>query len=54
MITICHYCNGNGYVKIKDENEESNIHQCWKSKSEGEIKHQDNNAYWNYTPSDKL
>ena len=36
---ICSTCNGNGYVKIKDEEDpkESNVHQCWDSDSEGEF-----------------
>ena len=36
---ICHVCNGNGYVKITDEEDPSevNIHQCWECDSEGEF-----------------
>ena len=33
---ICNVCNGNGYVKIRME-EESNVHQCWECDSEGEF-----------------
>ena len=35
---ICQTCNGNGYIKITDEEDkkEINIHQCWKCNSEGE------------------
>mgnify|MGYP003147342305 FL=1 len=35
---ICNVCNGNGFVKIKDpeDEKESNIHQCWECDSEGE------------------
>ena len=36
---ICHVCNGNGFVRIKDEDDprEVNIHQCWECDSEGEF-----------------
>ena len=36
---ICHVCNGNGFVRIKDEEDprEVNIHQCWQCDSEGEF-----------------
>ena len=34
--TICDTCKGNGYVKIRME-EESNVHQCWECDSEGEF-----------------
>ena len=36
---ICHVCNGNGFVRIKDEEDprEVNIHQCWACDSEGEF-----------------
>ena len=36
---ICQICNGNGYIKITNEEDkkEINIHQCWKCESEGEI-----------------
>jgi DnaJ-class molecular chaperone len=36
---ICHVCNGNGFVRIKDEEDprEVNIHQCWECDSEGEF-----------------
>ena len=27
------------------------IHQCWECESTGEIKHEDSNSYWNYTPA---
>ena len=33
---ICNVCKGNGYVKIRME-EESNVHQCWECDSEGEF-----------------
>ena len=33
---ICDTCKGNGYVKIRME-EESNVHQCWECDSEGEF-----------------
>ena len=36
---ICSVCNGNGFVRIKDEEDprEVNIHQCWECDSEGEF-----------------
>ena len=35
---ICPACNGNGYVKIiNDEDREKYIHQCWDCDSEGEF-----------------
>ena len=35
---ICPTCNGNGYVKIiNDEDREKYIHQCWDCDSEGEF-----------------
>ena len=35
---ICDVCNGNGFVKITDEEDpkEVNVHQCWECDSEGE------------------
>ena len=35
---ICNVCNGNGFVKITDEEDpkEVNVHQCWECGSEGE------------------
>ena len=46
---ICNVCNGNGYVKIREEyfsfneepefekeNKEEHVHQCWECDSEGE------------------
>ena len=34
---ICNVCNGNGYVKIRKENKEEHVHQCWECDSEGEF-----------------
>ena len=35
---ICPTCNGNGYVKIiNDEDREKYIHQCWDCDSEGDF-----------------
>ena len=36
---ICDVCNGNGFVKIKDQEDprDVNIHQCWECDSEGEF-----------------
>jgi DnaJ-class molecular chaperone len=34
---ICPTCNGNGYLKIRKEDEEPQIHQCWDCDSEGEF-----------------
>ena len=35
---ICNVCNGNGFVRITDNEDpkEVNIHQCWECDSEGE------------------
>ena len=35
---ICDICNGNGFVKITDNEDprEVNVHQCWECDSEGE------------------
>ena len=42
---ICHNCKGNGYVRLKFENEES-IGQCSVCDSQGEI---DEDKYYNQT-----
>ena len=36
---ICNVCNGNGFIKITDEEDprDINIHQCWECDSEGEF-----------------
>ena len=36
---ICPVCNGNGFIKITDNEDPSqvNIHQCWECESEGEF-----------------
>ena len=36
---ICNVCNGNGFIKIKDEEDprDINVHQCWECDSEGEF-----------------
>ena len=36
---ICNVCNGNGFVKITDNEDprEVNVHQCWECDSEGEF-----------------
>ena len=36
---ICNVCNGNGFVKITDREDPSevNVHQCWECDSEGEF-----------------
>ena len=36
---ICDVCNGNGFVKITDNEDpkEVNVHQCWECDSEGEF-----------------
>ena len=36
---ICDVCNGNGFVRITDEEDpkEVNVHQCWECDSEGEF-----------------
>ena len=35
---ICPTCNGNGYLRIKDNEDptEVTVHQCWECDSEGE------------------
>ena len=49
MIAICHNCKGNGYIKIKNEEDQHMyVHQCWQCESKGEIKHEDSDSYWNY------
>jgi hypothetical protein len=58
---ICQICNGNGYIKITDEEDkkEINIHQCWKCKSEGEFNAVslenshlfDDDEHWNFIPN---
>ena len=58
---ICNVCNGNGFVKITDREDPSevNIHQCWECDSKGEIhgislenSHIfDDDDYWNYIPN---
>ena len=53
---ICQTCNGNGYIKVTDE--EINIHQCWKCNSKGEYNAVslenshllDDDEYWNFIP----
>jgi DnaJ-class molecular chaperone len=41
MISICHNCKGNGFIKKKDpEDGEMTIHQCWECDSKGEIEHE--------------
>ena len=36
---ICPTCNGNGYLRIKDNEDptEVTVHQCWECDSEGEF-----------------
>ena len=38
---ICDNCRGNGYVTVIDHQDQTNVHQCWVCKSEGEIKNYD-------------
>ena len=38
---ICDNCRGNGYVTVIDNNNKTNVHQCWVCESEGEIKNYD-------------
>ena len=52
MIAICQNCKGNGYIKtIQEEDGDVTIHQFCECKSTGEIKHEDDDSYWNYTPA---
>ena len=47
---ICDICNGNGFVKITDRENPSevNVHQCWECDSEGEFYiYEDNIDYGN-------
>ena len=34
---ICENCSGNGYIKVKDKEEQENVYQCWMCESAGEI-----------------
>ena len=36
---ICDTCNGNGFIKIQDPEDktEINVHQCWDCDTEGEF-----------------
>ena len=38
---ICDNCRGNGFIKVVNNNRQTNVHQCWTCKSEGEIKNYD-------------
>ena len=38
---ICDNCRGNGYITVIDNNNKTNVHQCWVCESEGEIKNYD-------------
>ena len=53
MKTICKTCKGNGFVKVGTEWGET-VGQCWDCESEGEIKHEDSDSYWNYIPADSV
>ena len=38
MIAICHNCKGNGFIKIKnEEDQQMYVHQCWQCESTGEL-----------------
>ena len=38
MIAICHNCKGNGYIKIKNEEDQQiYIHQCWQCESKAKL-----------------
>ena len=43
---ICDICNGNGFIKITDDEDpkEVNVHQCWECDSEGEFYVYEDNA----------
>ena len=53
---ICHICNGNGFIKIVDQEDPSevNIHQCWDCDSEGEFYETDDYTNGGDTVSSKL
>jgi protein-arginine kinase activator protein McsA len=38
---ICDNCRGNGYITVIDNQNKTNVHQCWVCSSEGEIKNYD-------------
>ena len=38
---ICDNCRGNGYITVIDNNNKTNVHQCWVCESEGEMKNYD-------------
>jgi len=38
---ICDNCRGNGFIEVVNNNRQTNVHQCWICKSEGEIKNYD-------------
>lgn len=38
---ICNNCHGNGYITVVDNQDLTQVKQCWECKSEGEIKKYD-------------
>jgi DnaJ-class molecular chaperone len=38
---ICDNCRGNGYITVIDNQNKTNVHQCWECESEGEIRNYD-------------
>ena len=38
---ICDNCRGNGYVTVIDNQDRTQVHQCWECESEGEIRNYD-------------
>ena len=50
---ICDVCNGNGFVRIVDQEDpkEVNVHQCWECDSEGEY-YETSDNYFNDSDSD--
>ena len=53
---ICTTCKGNGYLKIKDNEDptEVNVHQCWDCDSEGEFYETVDDNLIDDGPSNKL
>ena len=41
QIRTCNNCNGNGYLNVVDNQNLTQVKQCWVCESEGEIKNYD-------------
>ena len=51
---ICPQCHGNGYLKIKDNDNKNQIKQCWICESEGELSHAENDPNTMYVDSNGI